>query len=115
MMLAAPAMPDQSRRTALLVMKSDGDTALCPFFGKCDGLLIIDSNKGSREFHANTEHSADAMCDVILKTGVHRLILGFIAGPAARKLRAAGVDIRLGSCTCAVDDLATCFDVLPPQ
>lgn len=113
MMLAASPMPGQSRRIALLVMKSDGDTALCPFFGKCDGLLIVDPDDGSSEFHANTEHSAEAMCDVILKTGVHRLVVGFIAGPAARKLRAAGVDMRLGSCVCAVDDLVTCFDALP--
>jgi predicted Fe-Mo cluster-binding NifX family protein len=94
-------------------MRSDGETVLCPFFGKCDGLLIVDPDDGSREFHANTEYTAETMCDVILKTGVHRLVLGFIARPAARKLRAAGVDIRLGSCACAVEDLAICFDALP--
>jgi predicted Fe-Mo cluster-binding NifX family protein len=113
MMLAASPHRSQSRRTAFLVMTSDDGTALCPFFGKCDGLLLIDPDNGSREFHANTEHTAETMCDVILEAGVNRLVLGFIAGPAARKLRTAGVDIRLGSCACAVEDLALHFDVLP--
>lgn len=102
-----------SRRTALLVMNAGQTTTLCPFFGKCDGLLLIDPDTGSREFHANTEHTAETMCDVIIKTGVHRLVLGFVPGPAARRLRAAGIDMRLGSCNCAVDNLATCFDALP--
>ena len=113
MKLAALPHQNQSRRTALLVMRSNGDTTLCPFFGKCDGLLLIDPDSGSREFYANTEHTAETMCDVILEAGVHRLVLGFIPGPAARKLRAAGVDIRLGSCACVVENLALCFDALP--
>ena len=112
-MLAASPVAGRSRETGLLVIRSDGDSVLCPFFGKCDGLLIINSDNGSHEFHANTDRSAEKMCDVILKTGVHRLVLGFIAGPAARKLRVAGIDIRLGSCACAVEDLAECFDALP--
>lgn len=112
-MSAALPIASQSRRTALLIMKSDGDSVLCPFFGKCDGVLIVDPDSGSREFHANADHSAETMCDIILKTGVHRLVLGFIAGPAARKLQAGGVDIRLGSCASAVEELATCFDALP--
>lgn len=113
MMLAASPISGRSRKTGLLVMISDGDSMLCPFFGKCDGLLIIDTDTGSHEFHANTDHNAETMCDVVLKTGVHRLVLGFIAGPETRKLRAAGVDIRLGSCACTVEDLAVCFDALP--
>jgi hypothetical protein len=113
MTLAESSIPSQPRRTALIVMNADGETALCPFFGKCDGLLIIDADTGVREFHPNTEHTVDTMCDVILKAGVLQLVLGFIPGPAAKKLRAAGVDIRLGSCTCAVEELAACFDTLP--
>jgi hypothetical protein len=94
-------------------MNADGETALCPFFGKCDGLLIIDPDRGGREFHPNTQQTADTMCDVILKAGVLQLVLGFIPRPAAKRLRAAGVDIRLGSCTCAVEELAACFNALP--
>lgn len=112
-MPAPSPIASQSRRTAFLVMRSNGDNVLCPFFGKCDGVLIVDPDSGSREFHANTDRSVEAMCDVILKTGVHRLVLGFIAGPAARKLQAGGVDMRLGSCARAVEELAMCFDALP--
>ncbi len=112
-MLAVLSNGNKSRRTALLVMKSDGEATLCPFFGKCDGLLLIDPDTDSQEFHANRDHTAETMCDVVLRSGVHRLVLGFIPGPMARKLRAAGVDVRLGSCVCAVEDLAACFDVLP--
>ena len=114
MMRAAQPLSNQTRLVALLVMSARTETALCPFFGKCDGLLVIDPETGARVFQANTGHTAEAMCDMILKSGVNRLILGFIAGPAARKLHAAGVDIRLGSCACAVDDLAARFDDLPP-
>lgn len=94
-------------------MQSGGESVLCPFFGKCDGVLILDPDSGSREFHPNSDHSTETVCDVILKTGVRRVVLGFIAGPAARKLRAGGVDMRLGSCACNVEELAMCFDSLP--
>jgi len=94
-------------------MHSNGEAALCPFFCKCDGLLVIDPDSGSREFHANPPGTAEGMCDLILKTGAHRLVLGFIGGPAAQKLRAAGIDIRLGSCAGAVEELALGFDDLP--
>lgn len=113
MTLSALAAREQSRRTALLVMHASGEAALCPFFGKCDGLLVIDPDGGAREFHANTQRTAEAMCDLILDTGVHRLVLGFVTGPAAQKLRAAGVDVRLGSCARSVEDLAAGFGDLP--
>jgi len=113
MALSVLTSPEPSRRTALLVMHSRDGTVLCPFFSKCDGLLIIDPASGCREFRAKGQHTVEAMCDLILKTGVHRLVLGFISGPAAQKLRTAGIDIRLGSCAHAVEDLAIGFDDLP--
>lgn len=113
MALSALASHEPSHRTALLVMRANHETVLCPFFSKCDGLLIIDPDSGSREFHTKRQHSVEAMCDLILKTGTHRLVLGFVGGPAALKLRAAGIDIRLGSCACPVEDLALGFDDLP--
>ena len=109
---SAPS-PQLSRATALVVMLIDGETALCPFFAKCDGVLVIDPHSGDQEFHARTQPRAEAMCDLILKTGAHRLVLGFVPGPAARQLRAGGVDIRLGSCARAVEELAASFDDLP--
>lgn len=113
--MARPAstLPNQSRRTALLVMHANGEMALCPFFGKCDGLLIIDPDNQPDEFHPNERRTPEAMCKLILKTGVHRLVLGFVNGPAAQKLHAAGIDIRLGSCASAVKDLVANFDDLP--
>lgn len=113
MALPVSALPDLSRRIAFLVMRSNGEAALCPFFGKCDGLLVIDPDSASREFHPSTQDTPEAMCDLILKTGAHRLVLGFIGGPAAQKLRAGGIDIRLGSCATTVDELAVGFDSLP--
>ena len=114
MALAALPFPDRSRRTALIVVESNGATTLCPFFAKCGGLLVVDPDTGFRRFYPNTEHTTEAMCDLILKSGVQRLVLGFIGGPAAQKLRAAGIDIRLGSCASVVDELASDFDSLPP-
>jgi predicted Fe-Mo cluster-binding NifX family protein len=110
---SALTRPEPSSRTALLVTHSHEGTVLCPFFSKCDGLLIIDPDNGSREFRAREDDTPDAMCDQILKTGVHRLILGFISGSAAQKLRVAGIDIRLGSGALAVDELVIGFDDLP--
>ena len=110
---AASPILDTPRKTALLVMRAKGKTTLCPFFGKCDGLVIFDPNDGSREFHANAEHSAERMCELILRSGVRRLVLGFLPGAAARRLQAAGVDMRLGSCACALEELAAHFEVLP--
>lgn len=109
MMLAASPPQERSRCTALLVMRTDGGTVLCPFFGKCDGLIIIDPAKDLHEFCANIKGTPEAICDLVLKTGMQRVVLGFIPGPAVRRLREAKVDIRLGSCACAVEDLASRF------
>lgn len=61
----------------------------------------------------NADRTGEAMCDLIIRYDVHRLVLGFVAGPAARKLQAAGVDIRPGSCACPVEDCAVHFDEFP--
>ncbi len=113
MALAVSTAPARARRIALLVMNSGGQTALCPFFGKCDGLLVVDTDSGAAKFHACERPSPKSMCDLILRTDADGLVLGFVAGAAARKLRSAGIDIRLGSCACAVQELAAHFDDLP--
>lgn len=110
---AAPVRPDHSRRTALLVMRAEGEATLCPFFGKCDGLMIFDPDDGTREFYVNTEHSAETMCELVLASGARRLVLGFAPGPVVRRLHAAEIDIRLGSCVCALEELAAHFELLP--
>ena len=114
MAFPASALPKESHRIALLVMRSDGALSLCPFFGKCDGVLVIDSRAKSRTFHANEHRAVSAICELILEAGVDRLICGFVSEPEQRKLRLAGIDVRLGSCAWAVEDLAAGFDDLPP-
>jgi hypothetical protein len=96
-----------------VVILLDGETRLCPFFTKCDGILVVDPDSGRHEFFGKTQRTAEAMCQLILDTGVRRLVLGFVPGSAARRLIAAGVDIRLGSSACTVEDLAAGFDRLP--
>ncbi|MGT2467614.1 hypothetical protein ACVOMV_26215 (plasmid) [Mesorhizobium atlanticum] len=66
-------------------MRFDGDTALCPFIGS-DPLVIIDLDNGAPELHANMEHTAETICYVVLKTAVHRLVLGFLAKPRGSAL-----------------------------
>lgn len=100
-------------RVALLVLNGSDASVLSPFFGKCDGVLVVSPGTNSREFHPSPRHVPDAVCDLILETGVQRLILGFIGKPAAEKLRANGLDIRLGSCVSSVDSLAANFANLP--
>ncbi len=103
----------QSHRAALLVMLVGGEMTLFPFFAKADGVLVIDPDIGQCEFMAKTKRTTEAMCELILRTGARRLILGFVPVPAARRLRAAGIDIRLGSWACSVQELAACFGKLP--
>jgi hypothetical protein len=40
-------------------------------------------------------------------------LCGFIATGEKKVLRAAGIDIRVGSCACAVDELVASFSTLP--
>ena len=113
-MLAVSTIYERSQQVGLLVMHADGGAAaLCPFFAKCDGVLVIDPRSEVYEFHRIEQRSAGAVCDMVLKTGAKRLICGFVSEPETRKLRAAGIDVRLGSCACAVEDLAARFGELP--
>jgi predicted Fe-Mo cluster-binding NifX family protein len=99
--------------TAVLVMNLDPIPMLCPFFAKCDGVLLFNAADGSNEFHPWDRNSADLACDFVLKLKPRRLICGFIGEPEKEKLRAAGIDVRLGSCNCSVDYLVTSFTSLP--
>lgn len=100
-------------RTAVLVMNSGSIPLLCPFFEKCDGVLLINPADGSKEFHACDRSGATSACEVILKLNPRRLICGFIDGPEKEKFRTAGIDVRLGSCNCSVDELIASFSTLP--
>lgn len=100
-------------RTAVLVMNSGSEPVLCPFFEKCDGVLLTNSADGSKEFHPCDKSSASSVCEVILKLKPRRLICGFVAGLEKERFRSVGIDVRLGSCNCSVDELITSFSALP--
>jgi hypothetical protein len=84
---------------------------LCPFFDKCDGVLLYNAADGSQEFHPRDR--AGSMCDLILALSPEQMICGFIDVPEMQKLRDAGIDVRLGSCNCAIDELLASFSTLP--
>ncbi|WP_454656229.1 hypothetical protein [Bosea beijingensis] len=87
---------------------------LSPFFAKCDGVLLIDPDGAQKqEFRANSERTGEATCDLILATGITKLICGFIDEADRSLLSALGLDIRLGSCSRPVTILAREFDILP--
>lgn len=109
--LALP--PDRTRPIAVVVARSQRKAILSPFFAKCDGLLIIDPDAPAREFRANIERTSAFMCDLILASGVTKLVCGFIADPDRDKLSACGVEIRIGSCARSVEALIREFDTLP--
>ena len=100
-------------RTALTIARVGAETVLCPFFGKCDGLLIVDTASGAREFVANGERTPQSLCEIILKARPDRLICGFIHEEEKQRLLAAGIDVRVGSCCDCVQDLVACFCDLP--
>lgn len=99
-------------RTAVLVMSTGHGLTLCPLFAKCDGVLLIEPD-GSRSYYPNTEGTARSLTDLVLNTRSERLLCGFIAAAEKGALRAAGMDIRVGSCACAVDELVASFQTLP--
>lgn len=113
MTILASSLPRRVPSIAILVMGADGAAMLCPFFAKCDGILLIDPADGSRAFLPNDQRTGEGLCDAILNSGVNQLVCGFIGEPERRKLRAAGIDVRLGSCAWPLDKLATCFHELP--
>jgi len=100
-------------RIAVTVMDFGSGPAPCPFFGKCDGIVVLDTGTGVRAFHGNPPRTPESLCDLILASDVDGLVCGFIAESEMRRLRAAGIDVRLGSGRCSVEELAACFCDLP--
>lgn len=99
-------------RTALVVMNSGSTVLLCPFFDKCDGVLL-NGEDGSQEFHPRGRSDTKSIGDLLLALKPARVICGFISEPEKERLRVAGIDVRLGSCSCPVDELVASFLSLP--
>lgn len=103
--------PRPASRIAVTVMGSGPGATPCPFFGRCDGIAVLDA--GAREFRPNPLRTPESLCDLILAAGVDGLVCGFITEPEIRRLRAAGVDVRLGSGRYSIEELAARFCDLP--
>lgn len=105
--------PRAASRIAVTVMDLGSEPVPCPFFGKCDGIVVHDVDTGAREFHRNPPRAPQSLCDLLLTAGVDGIICGFIGEPEIRRLRAAGIDVRLGSGRYSVEELMACFCDLP--
>lgn len=98
---------------AILVVVSGNRVMLSPFFAKSDGLLVLDLAAATRSFQPNNQRTGQATCGLVLRSGVNRFICSFVAVPERDRLLEAGLDVRIGSCSCPVVDLARDFDGLP--
>lgn len=108
-----PTPAERTGWVALLVSRSRQRTILCPFFAKCDGLLLIDPLSPVREFRPNRERTSESTCELILSSGATKLVCGFIGSAERERLAASGIDIRVGSCARSVASLAREFSALP--
>ena len=99
--------------TAMLVINSRSGPVLCPFFSKCDGVLLIDQAGKPTGFHHCDRSDAKSLCDLILALNPDALVCGFIAEAEKLRLELAGIDVRLGSCSCSIDELFAGFRDLP--
>lgn len=99
--------------TGVTVMRTGAEYALCPFFGKCDGLLIVEPKAFGVTFMPNTNRDPESLRNMIIAAKVTNLICGFIPDAECEKLRSAGVDVRCGSGACSLDELVVNFANLP--
>jgi hypothetical protein len=102
-----------TRTTAMLVINSHSGPVLCPFFSKCDGVLLIDQAGKPIGFHQRDRSETQSLCDIILALNPDALVCGFIAEAERLRLDRAGIDVRLGSCRCSIDELFADFHNLP--
>lgn len=73
----------------------------------------MDATGRSTEFHPRDSTGVTTVCDLLLQLKPEYLICGYVGESEKLSLRASGIDIRLGSCNCAVDELAARVQALP--
>ncbi len=100
-------------RVALTVHSSRPDAPLSPFFGKAQGLLVIDQQGSEQTFLPNLGWNADWVCATLFAHEIKRLICAYIDGKSARRLDRAGIDARLAPCSQPALGLVARFDWLP--
>jgi predicted Fe-Mo cluster-binding NifX family protein len=102
------AMP----KVALTVHHNRLDAPLSPFFGKAQGLVILDPALPERTYLPNAGWSADWVCVTLLAHGVRHLICAYIDGRSMRRLERAGIDVRLAPCSRPAESLVDQFQSL---
>jgi predicted Fe-Mo cluster-binding NifX family protein len=112
-MIATTSTSRAASRIAVTVMDFGSGPQPCPFFGKCDGIVVLDAASGAWAFLRNPPRTPESLCDLILASGVDGLVCGFISEPAISRLHAAGIDVRWGSGSRSVDELVASFRDLP--
>ena len=100
-------------RIALTVHHARPDAHLSPFFGKAQGLVILDPALSDRIYLPNAGWSADWVCATLLSSGVGRLICSYVDGRSMRRLGRAGIDVRLAPCSQPAVSLVDQFQRLP--
>jgi hypothetical protein len=75
--------------------------------------LLIDLTDRSTRFHRHDRSDAKSLCDLILALNPRDLVCGFIGKTEKQRLHSAGIDVRLGSCSCSIDELIAGFHNLP--
>jgi hypothetical protein len=111
--MTAPISAQPVRSIAILVISARSEPVLCPFFRKCDGVLLVDRSGRQTQLYKPDVSDDESVCDLILRLNPDGLICGFVGDAEKEKLNAAGIDVRLGSCSCPIDELYAEFDNLP--
>ncbi len=108
------ALAPSSILTGITVMKDGSNYVLCPFFGKCDGVLVMESARTAVAFIPNTNHNPELLSNLIIESKIKRLICGFVPrAECQQRLHEAGIDVRFGSGAYAVNELVVAFANLP--
>jgi hypothetical protein len=110
----APTGARPVRSIAILVISARSEPMLCPFFRRCDGILLVGRSGHQTLLHKPDVSGDESVCDLILRLKPDGLICGFVGDAEKEKLNAAGIDVRLGSCSRPIDELYAEFDSLPP-